>query len=85
MTAQSSPTVTAETLSGVEIFGEVTAAGRAEIARDCHGHRYHAGDEIISYRDDSTDVYFIVSGSVRATTAGAVSVSWTVSRAIVAA
>lgn len=58
---------TAETLAGIELFRELPAEQRKEIAKSCHAHQYPAKHQIVSHADLSTDVYFIVSGQVRAT------------------
>ena len=59
--------VAAATLSGIEIFRSLSAADREALAGRCESRRYAANQQIISYTDSSTDVYFIVSGQVRAT------------------
>ncbi len=58
---------TAETLSGVEFFRDLARDDRQALASRCHAHRYAAKQQIVSHADESTDVYFIVSGQVRAT------------------
>ena len=58
---------TADTLLGVDIFRTLDKAARASIARHCHAYRYPAQHEVISNRDTSDDVYFVISGGVRAT------------------
>ncbi len=58
---------TAETLLCVNLFRELTAHDRKAIASHCHPHRYAKGQEILAYGDQSTDVFFVVSGQVRAT------------------
>jgi CRP-like cAMP-binding protein len=68
MTAQSRRIpVTAETLAGVFIFEQLTREQRADIAGGCHAFGYPAESEIVSHNDATTDVYFVVSGKVRAT------------------
>ncbi len=59
--------VAAATLSGIEIFRSLSAADREALAGRCESRRYAANQQIISHTDSSTDVYFIVSGQVRAT------------------
>ena len=59
--------VTAATLAGIEIFGSLSTDDREALAASCDSHSYTAEQPIISYTDNSTDVYFIVSGAVRAT------------------
>jgi len=59
--------VTAETLAGVFIFKQLARDQRADVAKDCHAFGYAAECEIVSHNDETTDVYFVVSGKVRAT------------------
>ncbi len=59
--------LSAETLAGIELFRELPAEQRKEIVKSCHAHQYPAKQQIISHADQSSDVYFIVSGQVRAT------------------
>jgi CRP-like cAMP-binding protein len=58
---------TADTLLGVDIFRSLDSDARTSVARHCHAFRYPAHQEVISNRDTSDDVYFIISGQVRAT------------------
>lgn len=58
---------TAETLSGIEFFRGLGRDDRQALASRCHAHRYVAKQQIVSHADESTDVYFIVSGQVRVT------------------
>ncbi|MFQ5544483.1 MAG: Crp/Fnr family transcriptional regulator [Acidiferrobacterales bacterium] len=58
---------TAETLSGVEFFRGLSRDDRQALASRCHAHRYAAKQQIVSHADESTDVYFIVSGHARVT------------------
>ncbi len=59
--------VAAETLVGVEVLRSLNAEGRRAVAEQCIAHRYESGEQILSYRDDDRDVYFIISGKVRVT------------------
>ncbi|MFQ5545955.1 MAG: Crp/Fnr family transcriptional regulator [Acidiferrobacterales bacterium] len=59
--------VAAATLSGIEVFRSLSTDDREALAGRCDSRRYAANQQIISYTDSSTDVYFIVSGQVRAT------------------
>lgn len=59
--------LTAETLAGIKLFSKLPADDRKALAKRCRAHRYPAKQEIISLADRSTDVYFMVSGQVRAT------------------
>ncbi len=57
--------VTAETLLAVDLFRDLSADVRAAIAASCTGELFEAGERIVLQRDDRTDVFFIVSGTVR--------------------
>ncbi|MDH3671406.1 MAG: Crp/Fnr family transcriptional regulator [Gammaproteobacteria bacterium] len=59
--------VAAVTLSGIEAFRSLSTDDREALASRCDSRRYAADQQIISHTDSSTDVYFIVSGRVRAT------------------
>ena len=59
--------LTAETLAGIQLFRHLPAEDRKALAERCHAHRYAAKQEIVSHAEQSSDVYFIVSGQVRAT------------------
>ena len=58
---------TADTLIGIDIFRSLDKDARASIARYCHTLRYPAQHAIVCNQDDSDDVYFVISGKVRAT------------------
>ena len=58
---------TAETLAGIELFREIPVEQRKQIAKNCHAHQYPPKHQIVAHADRSNDVYFIVSGQVRAT------------------
>jgi CRP-like cAMP-binding protein len=59
--------LTAESLMGVEVFRRLSATSRGELAALCQGRRYAAQQRVLSHKDDSRDVYFIISGKVRVT------------------
>jgi CRP/FNR family cyclic AMP-dependent transcriptional regulator len=59
--------LTAQSLAGVEVFRRLSAAHRAKLAALCQGRRYAALQRVLSHKDESQDVYFIVSGKVRVT------------------
>lgn len=59
--------LTAETLYGIKVFRDLPADNRKTLARRCRGRRYEVSEQIISHYTKSTDVYFIISGQVRAT------------------
>lgn len=58
---------TAETLSGVRLFRDLPHDARDAIAKRCRLDRVAGGHEIVQYSGQTDDVYFIVSGRVRAT------------------
>lgn len=59
--------LTAESLVGVEVFRGLRAADRGKLAALCQGRRYAAEERVLSHKDETRDVYFIVSGTVRVT------------------
>lgn len=59
--------LTAESLVGVEVFRRLDATDRGKLARLCNGRRYTAQQRILSHKDRTEDVYFIISGKVRVT------------------
>jgi len=59
--------LSAESLVGVEVFRHLDAAQRGELARLCQGRRYTAMQRILSHKDESQDIFFIISGKVRVT------------------
>ncbi len=59
--------LTAESLVGVEVFRRLSAPSRGKLAALCQGRRYAAQQRVLSHKDDSRDVYFIISGKVRVT------------------
>jgi CRP/FNR family cyclic AMP-dependent transcriptional regulator len=58
---------TAETLLFINLFRNLPPNDRKGIAERCQTHHYAKGQEILAYKDESRDVFFIVSGQVRAT------------------
>ncbi len=58
---------TPDTLLGVDIFRSLDNGARASIARHCHTYRYPAQHDVVCNQDTSDDVYFVISGKVRAT------------------
>lgn len=58
---------TADTLLGIDIFRTLDGKARASIARHCHTYRYAPQSAIVRNQDTSNDVYFVLSGRVRAT------------------
>ena len=59
--------MSATTLAGINAFSSLSEAERETLAKQCSFRRYQAGQEIVSYHDDSRHVYFIVSGQTQAT------------------
>ena len=59
--------LTAESLAGVQVFRRLSAPNRGKLAALCQGRRYAAQQRVLSHKDDSQDVYFIISGKVRVT------------------
>lgn len=59
--------ITATSLAGVSVFADTSPEARAVVAGRCVGQRYAPQAQIVSHQDPSTDVYFIISGSVRIT------------------
>ena len=55
-----------ESLSSIELFSNLNAGYIDTLGKQCRWRRYGAGQQIIGYQDESTDVFFIVSGKVRA-------------------
>ena len=54
-------------LAGVGVLRGVPATDLAALAQRCHWRRYRPQQEIVGYREDDRDVYFIVEGTVRVT------------------
>jgi CRP/FNR family cyclic AMP-dependent transcriptional regulator len=53
------------TLAGVNLLSPLTPAERQAVERRCRWRRFSAGEQIIDRETESTDVYFVVQGSVR--------------------
>ncbi len=56
-----------ESLAGVRLFASLSPMQREAIARTCQGRRVPASTELVHDGDATDDVYFIVSGKLRAT------------------
>ena len=56
-----------ESLMGIRVFRELSPADRESIAALCQGRRVGAGHELVHDGDETDDIYFVVSGKVRAT------------------
>jgi CRP-like cAMP-binding protein len=59
--------VTAETLGCIDVFRGLPREVRSTLAEQAEASRYSADQQVVSHRDDSTDVFFIVSGELRVT------------------
>jgi CRP/FNR family cyclic AMP-dependent transcriptional regulator len=53
------------TLAGVSLLAPLAPAERQAVERRCRWRRFAAGEQIIDRETESTDVYFVVQGSVR--------------------
>ena len=56
-----------ESLAGIRLFASLSSEERESIARASQGRRLPAGTELVHDGDPTDDVYFIVSGKMRAT------------------
>ncbi len=56
-----------QALCGVQIFKDLTAGECAGLAKLCHAGIYASNEQVLSDKDKTHDVYFIISGKVRAT------------------
>ena len=52
-------------LAKIDPFRELDEQALGEVATSCRFQRFEAKRQIIAYQDDSADVFFIVSGTVR--------------------
>ena len=48
-----------ESLSSIELFSNLNAGYIDTLGKQCRWRRYGAGQQIIGYQDESTDVFFI--------------------------
>ncbi len=55
-----------QTLTGIEAFRSLTLQERQAILPCCRYHHYRANQQVISHREPSCDVYFIISGQAQA-------------------
>jgi CRP-like cAMP-binding protein len=58
---------TAETLAGIELFKELDADKRGTIAQQCKLQQFSRNQVVVQVQDKTDDVFFLVSGHVRAT------------------
>ncbi len=54
-----------ETLSGIELFSDLTDRDFDVLNTRCRWRRYRADQQIVAHHDQTNDVFFIVSGKVR--------------------
>ena len=54
-----------QTLARVPFLKDVTDLDFELFDRRCNWRRYRAGEIVVDYEDESSDVYFIISGEVR--------------------
>jgi CRP-like cAMP-binding protein len=57
---------TGETLRGIQAFASLTSVAIASLDQAARWRRYRAGQEILGQMEQSTDVFFVVEGRVRA-------------------
>lgn len=55
------------TLSNIDLFRDLRETDLATVGALCRWHRYAPAQQIIGDQDETTDVFFIISGQVRAT------------------
>jgi CRP-like cAMP-binding protein len=60
-------TLNPETLGGIDVFRHLPVGDRKDICAHCGIQRYTPDQPIISYHDNNREVFFLVSGKVRAT------------------
>ncbi len=56
-----------ETFSGIKVFKNLPLESRQSLINSLHGRRYGPKQIIVSQNENTTDVYFIISGCVRST------------------
>jgi CRP/FNR family cyclic AMP-dependent transcriptional regulator len=54
-----------ETLARIPLFKSLSAEAIERLDRQCGWRRWNAREWILDYKDDSTDLYFVVQGHVR--------------------
>jgi CRP/FNR family transcriptional regulator, cyclic AMP receptor protein len=54
-------------LKSLTILTDLSETAIARVEQVCRWHRYAAGEQIVGYRDKSTDIYFLIAGKARAT------------------
>ncbi|MFT5132754.1 MAG: CRP/FNR family cyclic AMP-dependent transcriptional regulator, partial [Gammaproteobacteria bacterium] len=59
--------VSGATLAAIDLFSDLSLDERNDIALSCRGQQYQANELILSHKETTNDVFFIVSGTVRVT------------------
>lgn len=59
--------ITADTFATIDVFSSLDRASRAKLVKLCVAKSYPRSQVIVAHQEQSTDIFFIVSGSVRAT------------------
>ncbi len=59
------PDAEGRTLAGIALFHGLEPSRLQKVEDRCRWHMFHKDDQIIDREDDTSDVYFIVSGTVR--------------------
>jgi CRP-like cAMP-binding protein len=54
-------------LKSLKILADLPEPAIECVAQVCRWQRYAAGEQIVGYRDKSTDIYFLIAGKARAT------------------
>lgn len=67
MNASRAATIGPEALQAVDLFRGLSLAERKEIARRCAGAHFAPGEHLVLQHAGETDVFFILSGTVRVT------------------
>lgn len=53
-------------LAGIEFFEDLPSSDLETISKTCHWRAFRAGQQILSHQDQSSDVFFVAAGKVRA-------------------
>lgn len=56
----------ARCLAGIEFFEGLPSSDLETIGKTCHWRAFRAGQQILSHQDQSSDVFFVATGKVRA-------------------
>jgi CRP/FNR family transcriptional regulator, cyclic AMP receptor protein len=64
---RSTGTKASASLAGIAILGRLSAEALARVEQRCAFRRYGPGESVVDYRDQSDEVFFIISGEVRVT------------------